>query len=133
MTPDQLITQFCAEWAEPDPAKIAEYFAEDAVYHNIPMDPVAGREAIREFITGFISAFGGIDFRVLRQVAGGGLGTDAEQSSGVVMNERIDVLNLGEKVVELPVVGVFEITDGKITNWRDYFDMAPIRSVMGGE
>ncbi|WP_072688203.1 limonene-1,2-epoxide hydrolase family protein [Rhodococcus marinonascens] len=131
MTPDQLITQFCAEWIEPDPAKIVEYFAEDAVYHNIPMEPVAGREAIREFITGFIAAFGGIDFRVHRQITDGGQGPDAQQSSGVVMNERTDVLTLGRKVVELPVVGVFEIADGKITSWRDYFDMAPIREAAG--
>ncbi len=27
------------------------------------------------------------------------------------------------KKVELPVAGVFEVKDGKITAWRDYFDM----------
>ncbi|GCE44152.1 limonene-1,2-epoxide hydrolase [Rhodococcus wratislaviensis] len=132
MTPDQLVTQFCAEWIEPDPAKIAEYFADDAVYHNIPMEPVIGRDAIREFIAGFIVAFGGIDFRVHRQVTDGGQSPNAEESSGVVMNERIDVFTLNGIVVELPVVGVFEITDGKITTWRDYFDMAPIQAAAGG-
>lgn len=132
MTPDQLVTQFCAEWIEPDPAKIAEYFAEDAVYHNIPMEPVIGRDAIREFVAGFIAAFGGIDFRVHRQVTDGGQSPNAEESSGVVMNERIDVFTLNGIVVELPVVGVFEITDGKITTWRDYFDMAPIQAAAGG-
>ena len=132
MTPDELVTQFCAEWIEPDPAKIAEYFAEDAVYHNIPMEPVIGRDAIREFIAGFIVAFGGIDFRVHRQVTDGGQSPNAEESSGVVMNERIDVFTLNGTVVELPVVGVFEITDGKITTWRDYFDMAPIQAAAGG-
>ncbi|MBV6762035.1 limonene-1,2-epoxide hydrolase family protein [Rhodococcus opacus] len=132
MTPDQLVAQFCAEWIEPDPAKIAEYFADDAVYHNIPMEPVIGRDAIREFIAGFIVAFGGIDFRVHRQVTDGGQSPNAEESSGVVMNERIDVFTLNGIVVELPVVGVFEITDGKITTWRDYFDMAPIQAAAGG-
>ncbi|MFE5704735.1 limonene-1,2-epoxide hydrolase [Rhodococcus sp. ACS1] len=132
MTPDQLVTQFCAEWIEPDPAKIAEYFAEDAVYHNIPMEPVTGRDAIREFIAGFTAAFGGIDFRVHRQVTDGGQSPNAEESSGVVMNERIDVFTLNGTVVELPVVGVFEITGGKITTWRDYFDMAPIQAAAGG-
>ncbi|MDT2010072.1 limonene-1,2-epoxide hydrolase [Rhodococcus opacus] len=132
MTPDQLVTQFCAEWIEPDPAKIAEYFAEDAIYHNIPMEPVIGRDAIREFIAGFIAAFGGIDFRVHRQLTDGGQSPNAEESSGVVMNERIDVFTLNGTVVELPVVGVFEITAGKITTWRDYFDMAPIQAAAGG-
>ncbi|MFC9552590.1 nuclear transport factor 2 family protein [Rhodococcus sp. NPDC056960] len=132
MTPDELVTQFCAEWIEPDPAKIAGYFAEDAIYHNIPMEPVIGRDAIREFIAGFIVAFGGIDFRVHRQVTDGGQSPNADESSGVVMNERIDVFTLNGTVVELPVVGVFEITGGKITTWRDYFDMAPIQAAAGG-
>ena len=117
--------------AATDPGPVREQ-NEDAVYHNIPMEPVTGRDAIREFIAGFTAAFGGIDFRVHRQVTDGGQSPNAEESSGVVMNERIDVFTLNGVVVELPVVGVFEITDGKITTWRDYFDMAPIQAAAGG-
>lgn len=131
MNPDQLVTAFCAEWATPDPVRIADYFAEDAVYHNIPMEPVIGRDAIREFIAGFVGAFGAIDFRIHRQLTDGGQSPHAESASGVVMNERIDVFTLNGILVELPVVGVFEITDGKITTWRDYFDMAPIQAATG--
>ena len=29
-----------------------------------------------------------------------------------------------DRTVSLPVMGVFELADGKITAWRDYFDMA---------
>ncbi len=32
---------------------------------------------------------------------------------------------MGGKVIELPVMGVYEFVDGKISAWRDYFDMAP--------
>lgn len=114
---DELITEFCKRWASPNPDELAGYFAEDAVYHNIPMDPVQGRQAITEFIAGFTAAFDGIDFQVHRQVSDGRL----------VMNERTDVLRRkdgGE--VPLPVMGVFEVHDGKIAAWRDYFDMAAI-------
>ena len=45
-------------------------------------------------------------------------------NGGVVMNERTDHLEMGGKTIALPVVGVFEIVDGKIKAWRDYFDMA---------
>jgi limonene-1,2-epoxide hydrolase len=41
-----------------------------------------------------------------------------------VLTERLDKFVLGGKTVELPVAGVFELKDGKITAWRDYFDMA---------
>lgn len=118
-SPDELVTEFCKLWASPDPDQLAGYFTEDAVYHNIPMDPVQGRQAIRDFIAGFVAAFDGIDFRVHRQISDGTL----------VMNERTDVLRRkGGGEIPLPVMGVFEVQDGRIAAWRDYFDMAAITS-----
>ena len=49
----------------------------------------------------------------------------------VVMTERVDVFKLADKSFELPVMGVFEVSDGKITAWRDYFDMNQFTSQMG--
>ncbi|MFD4369618.1 nuclear transport factor 2 family protein [Rhodococcus sp. NPDC058521] len=116
MSAGDLVTAFCGEWAKANPDTIAGYFTEDAVYHNIPMEPVVGRDAIRTFVAGFVAAFGSIDFDVRLQVVNG----------DVVMNERVDVFSLGGKEVRLPVVGVFEIRGDRIAAWRDYFDMAPI-------
>jgi limonene-1,2-epoxide hydrolase len=118
---DDLVTEFCKRWASPDPDEIAAYFTEDAVYHNIPMDPVRGREAIKEFIAGFLAAFEGIDFNVHRQVSDGAL----------VMNERTDVMRRKDgDPISLPVMGVFEVRDDRIVAWRDYFDMAAITSAL---
>jgi limonene-1,2-epoxide hydrolase len=114
---DELVTEFCSLWSSPDPEKLAEFFTEDAVYHNIPMEPVQGRDAIQQFIVGFVAAVDGIDFDVHRQVSDG----------TVVMNERTDVMRRkdgGE--VRLPVMGVFEVRDDQIAAWRDYFDLATI-------
>jgi limonene-1,2-epoxide hydrolase len=114
---DELVTEFCKLWSSPDPDELAGFFTEDAVYHNIPMEPVQGRAAIKQFIAGFVAAVDGIDFNVHRQVSDGAL----------VMNERTDVMRRkdgGE--VALPVMGVFEVHDGRIAAWRDYFDMAAI-------
>ena len=116
---DELVTEFCKLWASPNPDELASYFTEDAVYHNIPMDPVQGRQAIKEFIAGFLAAFDGIDFNVHRQVSDGTL----------VMNERTDVMRRkGGGAVPLPVMGVFEVRNDRIVAWRDYFDMAAITS-----
>jgi limonene-1,2-epoxide hydrolase len=114
---EDVVTEFCKLWATPDAEKLAGYFTEDAVYHNIPMQPVHGRTAIKEFIDGFTVALDSIDFRIHRQLSNGLL----------VMNERTDVLRRkdgGE--MHLPVAGVFEIRDERIAAWRDYFDMAAI-------
>jgi limonene-1,2-epoxide hydrolase len=47
-----------------------------------------------------------------------------------VVAERIDRTRAGEKTVDLPCVGVFEMADGKIKAWRDYFDMATYTAAM---
>ena len=70
-TPDEVVTEFCKKWASPDLAELAGYFTDDGVYHNIPMDPVQGPDAIKEFIAGFTAAFDGIDFQVHRQISDG--------------------------------------------------------------
>ena len=114
ITPDALVTQFCAAWVRMDADELAEYFTEDGVYHNIPMAPAEGKAAVRELLVGMKSMISSIRFEVHRQVAQG----------DVVMNERTDHLERGGKTIALPVVGVFEIADGKIRAWRDYFDMA---------
>jgi limonene-1,2-epoxide hydrolase len=41
----------------------------------------------------------------------------------VVFNERTDKFRMDHGWVELPVNGVWEVVDGKITLWRDYFDL----------
>lgn len=40
--------------------------------------------------------------------------------------ERLDRHQLAKGWVELPVTGVWEVRDGRITVWRDYFDLATI-------
>jgi limonene-1,2-epoxide hydrolase len=112
-TPVELVRRFCAVWSNVDPDEIAEFFTDDAVYHNIPMDPLTGRDTIKTFIAGFAGGAEQIDFRVRNIVADG----------DVVLTERIDVFLLPNGKVELPVMGAFEVKEGKIAAWRDYFDM----------
>lgn len=110
-----IVTEFCATWAEHDLDKLMEYFADDAVYHNIPMDPPnVGKKQIRAIIESFASAPESIEFAIHHQ---------AENVDGVVMNERTDTFRIGDATVALRVMGTFELEGGKITAWRDYFDM----------
>ncbi|WP_431972683.1 nuclear transport factor 2 family protein [Nocardia sp. bgisy134] len=122
-SPDELVRAMCQSWSDldPDPDRISSYFAEDAVYHNIPMEPIVGRAAIRDFIAGFLSSFDAIDFDIHHQVTSG----------DIVMNERTDTLRGNGRDTPLPVMGVFEVHDGAITAWRDYFDMAAVDRAFG--
>lgn len=40
-----------------------------------------------------------------------------------VLTERTDALIIGPLRVQFWVCGVFEVDDGRITLWRDYFDV----------
>jgi limonene-1,2-epoxide hydrolase len=131
-SPIEVVRRFCAAWADNvGAAELAAFFTDDAVYHNIPLAPVTGREAIEKNIVSFIrpgkAAAPGvvpvesIDFRIINIAANG----------PVVMTERVDVFKLPDKSFELPVMGTFEVRDGKINAWRDYFDMNQFTSRTG--
>ena len=90
-TPIELVRRFCAVWSTVNPDEIAEFFTDDAVYHNIPMDPLTGRDAIKTFIAGFAGGAKQIDFRVINIVADG----------DVVLTERVDVFDLPHGKVEV--------------------------------
>lgn len=109
-----LIARFCGAFSRRDPDEILEFFTEDAVYHNMPMPPVQGKAAIRTVLDMFLKPAQSVEFVVLNIAAAG----------NVVLTERLDRFEMGGKNVELPVAGVFEVKDGKIATWRDYFDMA---------
>jgi limonene-1,2-epoxide hydrolase len=122
-TPIEIVTQFCDQVADGDATKAAEFFSDAAVYHNIPLDPVTGRDAIRETVGMFLGMADKVWFDTLHIVADGPL----------VMTERIDHFVMGERDIALPVMGAFEVHDGKITAWRDYFDMNQFTSQMSGD
>ncbi|HEY2774432.1 MAG TPA: limonene-1,2-epoxide hydrolase family protein [Candidatus Binatia bacterium] len=111
---EQIVRDFCSAWARRDADELLGFFTDDAVYHNIPMPPVAGKAAIREVFNLFLPPAQKIEFEMLHLAVAG----------NVVFTERVDRFVLGAADVELPVAGVFEIEDGRIKAWRDYFDMA---------
>jgi len=113
-SPLDAVQAFCDRWATGDLDGIIGAFTPDATYHNIPMDPVHGVEAIKATIEGFFGMVERIEFRVLHIAAAG----------PVVLTERVDAFVTPDRTIELPVMGTFEVTDdGRIAAWRDYFDL----------
>jgi limonene-1,2-epoxide hydrolase len=111
--PSDVVRRFCAAWADGDVSALIAFFSDDAVYHNMPIAPVTGKEAIRTTIEGFTQGVDKIEFRI----------TNLAATGDVVLTERVDVFTTAEKSIELPVMGAFEVRDGKIAAWRDYFDL----------
>ena len=117
------VLDFVAAWSRNDVDELMGFIAADCVYHNIPMDPVVGADAIRESLQGFAGMSEEVEW-VVHQVA--------ENEHGVVLTERTDRFKVAGKWIEVPVMGTFELDAGKITGWRDYFDLAQFTSQMPG-
>ncbi len=109
----QIVRDFIAAWSRLDADELVDYFTPDGTYYNMPTTPVTGHDNLRAFIKGFLRGWTSTQWDVLNLIAHG----------DVVIAERLDRTKVGTKGVDLPCCGVFEMKDGKIKVWRDYFDL----------
>lgn len=112
---------FIALWGSIDIEAILARMAPDCFYHNIPWPPLVGHDQIREGLAAFLSGARQIDWQVSHA---------AESAQGVVLTERLDRFLIGDRWIELPVMGTFEWRDGLLVRWRDYFDSAQFQAAM---
>ncbi|CQD14615.1 limonene-1,2-epoxide hydrolase [Mycobacterium lentiflavum] len=119
---EKLVRDFLGSWQGRSLDSICAGFADDAVYHNVPVDPIEGIDGIRAVFQAFLDAFSDAKLDVLSLAA----------EPGLVLAERIDyfTMNDGRKVI-LPVTGVFEVKNGKIARFSDYFDLADFERQSG--
>jgi limonene-1,2-epoxide hydrolase len=123
-TVQDFIAAFMNVWPAADPGPLGSFFDEDAIYHNIPLEPVTGRSAIVATFAEFMSMGGQVDVDIIHLVAEG----------PIVMTERVDHITKDDgTTVSFPMMGVIEVHGGFITAWRDYFDLGQFTSqVLGG-
>lgn len=121
----QVVRAFVAAWNRRDLEAIVDAFTEDAVYVNVGFSESRGREAIRAGLAPFLGAMAEVRWTVHHE---------AETAAGVVLNERTDEFvfkpEAGGRTLTAAVMGVFELRDGKIAAWRDYFDTAGFAQAM---
>ena len=114
MSVEDVVREFCEAWSRRNVDELLNFFTDDAVYHNMPIDAVQGKDGIRNMLGLFVPGAQAISFEMVHIASSG----------NVVHTERVDTFQMGDTRVVLPVAGVFELRDGKIAAWRDYFDMA---------
>lgn len=85
---------------------------DECVYQNVPFHKARGKKAIVKTLQGMGKAMNQFDVEMVNIAANG----------DVVLTERIDTLGGRFFNVKLPVMGTFVVKNGKITEWRDYFD-----------
>ena len=110
---EEIIRDFVNTWPNLDVEKIVSYFTEDGIYHNMMMNPVKGHADLRNFMSAFLKGWSDTKWEIL----------NIASSGNMVFAERVDRMKVGGKPVALPCCGVFEMENGRIKIWRDYFDM----------
>lgn len=99
--------------------------ADDIVYQNVGFPTIRGGARVRKLFHGMEGKMG-FEVKFHRNVAEG----------STVLNERTDAMIIGPVRLQFWVCGVFEVHDGRITLWRDYFDLydftkAIVRGILG--
>lgn len=115
--------QMVQAWNDQNWERVYALFAQDGVFQSMMKEPIVGREAIRKQFR-YIEE--GVD-RIELQVVNMGLINNA------VFIERVDDFHFRGRYGRVPVVGVLEIEDGKVVEWREYYDGATLESALAGE
>jgi limonene-1,2-epoxide hydrolase len=111
--PMDVVEAFLVAFVAMDFDTALTFITDDCEYTNIPMGTVRGPSGVREVLEPFFAPIHENEFQILRKAV-----TDS-----VVFMERLDRHRLDHGWRELPVNSVFEVHDGRITVWRDYFDL----------
>jgi len=109
---EKVVKDFIAAWNDPD--KAVTFLADNCSVRMEEDKPaITGPAAVGAAFKGFMGPGVKLEVKTLKTYSEGPL----------VTNKRIDTLTTpGQKPQSFPVVGVFIVKKGKITEWTDYLD-----------
>lgn len=110
--PADVVRAFLEAMADGDMDTAVSLVDEDLVYENVSLPTIRGKGRFAQGAQKFSDR--GLGFAVhIHRIA---------ESGTTVMTERTDAITLGRYRSQFWVCGVFEVVDGKVSLWRDYFD-----------
>jgi limonene-1,2-epoxide hydrolase len=116
MTPTETVNEFLARVEAFDFDGACELASADIEYENVPIGAQQGHEAMKGVLTSMVGVWDTFAVVIHRQA----------ETGNIVMNERTDSFGRDGTMIDVRIAGVFEVNgDGKISLWRDYFDMTP--------
>jgi limonene-1,2-epoxide hydrolase len=126
-SPTVVVERFLELLGQGEVDQAVELLGMDVEYENVGLPTIHGRERVRRL------------FRAMMRLPGARFEAYVHTISAdgpSVMTERTDVLELSRVRVQLWVCGRFDVKDGQIVLWRDYFDyvaftVAMARGILG--
>ena len=117
-SPTEIVTSFIGLWEQDDgfTQAVNSYFRDDTVWENHGLLTTTGKQEALGFYREFSKATGMTGMKIDMLALA--------ESGNKVLTERIDRIidAQGVEVMTVACMGIFEIEDGKIAAWRDYFD-----------
>ncbi|GAB3575433.1 limonene-1,2-epoxide hydrolase family protein [Amycolatopsis endophytica] len=114
--PKSTVTSFLTALEHDDLDGALSFVHAEVVYQNVPLPPARGVEAVEKQLRMLSRYRIGFEARVHHIAADG----------PIVLTERTDVLRAGSWDARFWVCGTFEVRDGRIVLWRDYFDWTTV-------
>ncbi len=114
MSNQQIILDFFETICRNDKAAILAGFSEDGIFENIPLGKAQGDTEIWKAFAPVHDICTEIEW-IVHNIS--------EDRYGKVYTERTDRYHVNGKWAEFRVMGIFELENGKIKHWRDYFDL----------
>ena len=119
MSNSEIVMSFINCWNTLDWDGAAALLTDDIVWDNVPMETMEGKAVVDAAMRGMAPE--AVNWEVLA----------IAEAGDQVLTERVDnFVMAGGRKVSLPVMGIFTIRDGRISLWRDYFDLASFTSQM---
>jgi limonene-1,2-epoxide hydrolase len=119
MSKTDLVLAFLHAWDKADLGAAFALMSPDIVYKNTGYPDVVGHNGVRQALASLIDTKTPLT-SVIHAVA--------ENADGVVMTERTDTIHYAKGAISFPVMGAFDVKDGLICGWRDYFDASPFKA-----
>lgn len=124
--PAPVVERFLYALQDKDLATADAVLDDDVVYQNVGTPATRGRGRVMTLMRALERSGIGFEVKMHRIAAEG----------GAVLTERTDALTYGKFRAVFWVCGTFEVHDGRITLWRDYFDfvnftVAIVRGLVG--
>jgi limonene-1,2-epoxide hydrolase len=120
MSPREIVEELMVAFEVLDFERLYTLVTEDVAYQNMPQAPIHGLAALRQLFGGFGNVS---QIRFERR----GLAVDGNR----VLSEHLDLLVINGRTCVVPMMSSFTIRDGKIAEWREYYDMPTFERQLG--
>jgi limonene-1,2-epoxide hydrolase len=115
-----VVSGFLVALANDDIDAAVALIDDDIVYENVGLPTIRGKRRFEAGAWKFQRYGLGFDVRIHR----------IAEENGAVLTERTDAIYYRGYRSQFWVCGTFEVSDGKITLWRDYFDFVAVTRAM---